>query len=44
MMTALNHAYKNSVPAWLSLRSIGMNAINRSEIVKTWLATQASGE
>ena len=44
MMSALHHAYKNSVPAWLSLRSIGMNAINRSELVKSWLAAQASGE
>ena len=44
MMSVLHHAYELSMPAWLSLRSVGMNLINRSEALKSWLLGQASGK
>lgn len=43
LMSALHHAYQNNTPAWLSMRGLGMNMINRSKLLKGWLVNQATG-
>jgi len=43
MMTALHHAYSETLPAWLALRGLGMNSVDRSNAIKAFLVTQAAG-
>lgn len=44
LMSALHHAYQDNIPAWLSVRGLGMNLINHSKLLKSWLVDQASGK
>ena len=43
VMSALHHAYQDNIPAWLLMRGLGMNLINRSKSLKGWLVNQALG-
>jgi len=43
MMSALHHIYRGQLPAWLTLRGLGMNGLNRLDLLKSWLVAQASG-
>jgi len=43
MMSALHHAYRPQIPFWLALRGLGMNVVDRSGIIKSWLVKQAIG-
>jgi len=43
MMSALHHAYQDGLPAWLALRGVGMNMLNRSNALKKLLVRQAMG-
>ena len=43
LMSALHHTYQNNWPLWMAARGIGMNLINRSEILRRLLIMQAAG-
>ena len=43
LMSALHHAYQADMPVWLLARGLGMNLINHSKLLKTWLVDQAAG-
>ena len=43
VMTALHYAYRESMPAWLAVRGVGMNAVDRSKALKAIFVNQAIG-
>ena len=43
LMSALHVAYRNNSAAWMVMRGLGMNWIDRSRMIRTLLANQAMG-
>ena len=43
LMGALHHAYQNKWPLWMAARGLGMNALNRSQLVRRLFIEQATG-
>lgn len=43
LMSALNAAFKNDLPLLMAIRGLGMNVVNRSDILRSFFANQAMG-
>ena len=43
LMSALHHTYQNNWPLWMAARGMGMNMLNRTELVRRLFIEQATG-